>query len=414
MFGIWKKGVLFGIAIMLVLGTVLVPGITFADKDPFTYGTGNLMVVVERENKSILIIDGTDLEVVKRISIPDIHQPHAPVFSPDGRYYYVMGRNGVYVKIDLLAQKVVAKQTIGKDSRGSAISVNGRYIVAGNYVPGTAVIMDARDLKILKTIEGPDAIVKGEIRPSRCASITDIGGVRDLMAIAWKDAGEVWIVDMKTAPEFKIIKKFKGAGAILHDAFVSEGGRYYMLAAQKSNHMWILDSYKDIVKDPTAYKGTISTDGIPHPGPGACWGEICFEPNIKAGTVTAYKPATMEFIKNIPTSRLTDPKSAGGLFIRKHPGAPHVVADSVIAGKKTHPNVYVIDVEKLEVIKTLKVGPAALHPEFTARGAYLFVSSWKGNKVVIFDGRTYEKVKEIPAITPTSILNSGRGHEVGL
>lgn len=399
--------------IALLVGMTLTPEEAFADKEPFTYGTGNLMVVVERENESVLVIDGSDLEVIKRIPLPGARQPHAPVFSLDGRYYFVMGRNGIYYKVDLLAQKVVAQRTIGQDSRGSAISADGKYIIAGNYTPGTAVIMSTADLKVLKTIEGPDAIVKGEIRASRCASITDIGGVKNLMAIAWKDAGAVWIVDMNTT-DFKITKKFKGAGAILHDAYVSEGGRYYMLAAQRSNHMWILDSYKDVVNDPTAYQGTIGTDGVPHPGPGACWGEVCFETNIKAGTVTAYKPATMEFLKNIPTSRLTDDRAAGGLFSRKHPGAPHIIADAVIAGKKTHPNVYVIDVEKLEVVRTLNVGPAAVHPEFTARGTYLFVSSWKGNKVVVFDGLTYQKVKEIEANTPTSILNSGRGHEVGL
>ncbi|MBI5232930.1 MAG: hypothetical protein HY880_01095 [Deltaproteobacteria bacterium] len=406
------KIVLFGIAAGLVIAAMaMTPKMVFADKKPFTYGTGNLMVVVERENKSVLVIDATDLEVVTRISLPKIHQPHAPVFSPDGRYYYVMGRNGYYAKVDLLAQTIVAEQTIGKDSRGSAISMNGKYIIAGNYAPGSAIIMDANDLKILKTLEGPEAIIKGEIKASRCASITDIGGVKDLMAIAWKDGGEVWIVDMKTAPEFTVVKKFLGAGAILHDGFVSEGGRYFMLASQQSNQMWILDSYKDIVNDPTAYQGTIGTGAVPHPGPGACWGDVCFETNIGTGTVTAYKPATMTFLKNIVTSGLD---SAGGLFIRKHPSAPHVIADSVIGQQKTHPFVYVIDVEKLEVIKKIEVGKSAVHPEFSARGAYMFVSAWGEDKVVVYNGLTYEKVKEIPAKTPTSIVNSNRGSELGL
>jgi DNA-binding beta-propeller fold protein YncE len=383
-----------------------------ADKAPFSYGTGNLMVVVERDNQSILVIDGTDLEVIKRITLPKADRSHAPVFSPDGRYYYVMGRNGYYAKVDLLAQEVVAEQTIGTDSRGSAISIGGRYVMAGNYTPGTAVIMDARDLKILKTIEGPEVTIGGKPRASRCASITDIGGVKDLMAIAWKDAGEVWIVDMKTAPEFKVIKKFKGAGASIHDASVSEGGRFYMLADHEGNHIWILDAYKDVVNDSTAYKGAIGTDPIPHAA--ACWGEVCFETNRGKGSVTAFKPASMEHLATIPTSNKFDPEAIGGLFTSKHPGAPHVISDAVIDGKRTHRYVYVVDVEKFEVIKRIEVGAAAVHPEFTARGAYLFVSSWGDNKVVVFDGFTYEKVKEIPAITPTSVLSSKRGAEHGV
>jgi hypothetical protein len=110
---------LFNCCAVLVMSVMaLGPNIACADKEPFTYGTGNLMVVVERDNKSILVIDGTDLEVIKRIGLPKTTQPHAPVFSPDGRYYYVMGRNGYYAKVDLLAQEIVAEQTIGTDSRG--------------------------------------------------------------------------------------------------------------------------------------------------------------------------------------------------------------------------------------------------------------------------------------------------------
>ncbi|MDX2457962.1 MAG: cytochrome D1 domain-containing protein, partial [Gammaproteobacteria bacterium] len=327
----------FAILVMSVMITG--PNISYADKEPFTYGTGNLMVVVERDNKSILVIDGTDLEVIKRISLPKTTQPHAPVFSPDGRYYYVMGRNGYYAKVDLLAQEIVAEQTIGTDSRGSAISMNGKYIFAGNYSPGSAVIMDARDLGILKRIEGPEALVGGKTRASRCASITDIGGVKDLMAVAWKDAGQVWIVDMKTAPEFKIIKKFRDAGGDIHDASVSDGGRYYMLADHKGNHLWILDAYKDIANDSTAYKGTIGTDPVPHAS--VCWGEVCFETNRGKGTVTAFNPATMEHIANIPTSRKYNSSSPGGLFTSKHPGAPHILSDSLIADKKTHRYIYV-------------------------------------------------------------------------
>ena len=56
---------LFNSFVVLIMSTLTAgPNISYAYKEPFTYGTGNLMVVVERENKSILIIDGTDLEVI--------------------------------------------------------------------------------------------------------------------------------------------------------------------------------------------------------------------------------------------------------------------------------------------------------------------------------------------------------------
>ena len=40
-------------AVLAVAASTAAAGIAHADKAPFTYGTGNLMVVVERDNKSI-------------------------------------------------------------------------------------------------------------------------------------------------------------------------------------------------------------------------------------------------------------------------------------------------------------------------------------------------------------------------
>lgn len=185
-----------------------------------------------------------------------------------------------------------------------------------------------------------------------------------------------------------------------------------MLADHKGSHVWVLDAYKDIENDSAAFRGTVDTDPVPHAS--ACWGEVCFETNRGKGTVTAFRPSTMKHIADIPTSSSYDPLSAGGLFTSRHPGAPHVLSDAVIADNKSHRYIYVIDVEKLEVIRRIEVGKAAVHPEFTARGAHLFVSSWGDNKVVVYDGLTYEKIKEIPAITPTSVLSSRRGAEHGV
>lgn len=46
-------------------------------------------------------------------------------------------------KIDLYTLQAVRKVRVGHDSRGLAVSDYRKYLLAGNYIPNSAVILDA-------------------------------------------------------------------------------------------------------------------------------------------------------------------------------------------------------------------------------------------------------------------------------
>ena len=55
------------------------------------------------------------------------------VYSRDGRYAYIFGRDGGLTKIDLLEARIVKRVMQAGNSIGGSISQDGRIVVAQNY-----------------------------------------------------------------------------------------------------------------------------------------------------------------------------------------------------------------------------------------------------------------------------------------
>ena len=71
-------------------------------------------------------------------------------------------------------QPALATVQVGQESRGLAVSPDGKYVIAGNYNPGGAVLCDAMTLEPLKAYDTSRVIdPDGEIGPSRVASLAD-------------------------------------------------------------------------------------------------------------------------------------------------------------------------------------------------------------------------------------------------
>jgi protein NirF len=75
--------------------------------------------------------------------------------------------------------------------------------------------------------------------------------------------------------------------------------------------------------------------------------------------------------------------------------------------------IQVVDAETLEIVTTLKPGPAVLHMEFTPRGHEVWVSVRDANRVDIHDTRTFAKVAEFAADAPSGIFFTARAHRIG-
>ena len=81
----------------------------------------NLFVVVETGDHHISVLDGDRFEVLDRFPTP-IAVHGGPKFSPDGRFVFVMSRDGWVQKYDLWSLAEVGRVRAGLNSRNIAIS----------------------------------------------------------------------------------------------------------------------------------------------------------------------------------------------------------------------------------------------------------------------------------------------------
>jgi nitrite reductase (NO-forming)/hydroxylamine reductase len=377
---------------------ILVDESSLPDEPQHKGNLDNLMLVTERENRSIAAIDGDTHTLLGHIEAS--YRAHGYAFDPvDNRWVYNVGRDGWVFKIDLYTLQAVRKVRVGHDSRGLAISDDGKYLIAGNYIPNSAVIMDAETLEPLKVIETEGTDPDGKFVKSRVCITSDVSPelVGPYFIIALKEAGQVWRIDY-SQPDFPI-DKVEEVGRILHDGFLSPDNHFFYLASQTDNWMAVIDVEKwELVEK-------ISTGDTPHPGSGATWeadGTI-YGATVHAaeGKVTIWDLETNEIAGTVPTP-------GPGLFLRSSDHSPYVWADALFGDPAN--TITVFKKEKpFEVVKDIEEGVMTLHPEFTADGQFAYVSDWKGNLVRVYDAETLEKVAEIPDIvTPTGIFNTER------
>lgn len=359
----------------------------------------DLMVVMERDNRSLLFIDSSKHKAVGRIT--DIgERVHTQVFSPDGRLAYHISRDGWLTKIDLRSLKVIGMLKVGTDSRGTAIVGSGKYVAVGNYEPRDVVIVDTQALSEVARIPLTDDEGKG----SRAGGLVDSG---ERFVVSLKDGRSVWVIE--AAAPFAVLKKFTGigqAGDVLHDAFLTPDGGHFLTAVQGSDDVWVLDVK---TMEPV---GEVRAGKTPHTGPGATWGDLVFVPSLGENALAAIDMKTWKLRDLVRTT-------GAGLFVRSYaedPAYPYVWTDSAF-GQERQDTIDVIDARSLRVARSLvpMEGKRAVHPEFTPDGRFVYVAVWGGDKVFVYDARTFKAVAQIDAFTPSGISSVGiRIHEPGL
>jgi nitrite reductase (NO-forming)/hydroxylamine reductase len=291
---------------------------------------------------------------------------------------------------------------VGLDSRGIAISDNGKLLIVGNYIPTTAVILDANTLEPLKVIQTEGIDPEGNFVQSRVCITSDVSEeVGPYFIIALKEAGQMWRIDYSKS-DFPI-DKVENVGRILHDGFLSPDNRYFYIASQKDNWMAVIDVVNwEIVKK-------ISTGDTPHPGSGAVWNAdgTIYGATVHAGEgkVTIWDLNTNEIVGTVPTA-------GPGLFIRASEKSPYVWADALFGSPSNTTTVFKKN-RPFEVIGVIQEGTMTLHPEITSDGNCAYISDWKEDVVRVYNAETLEKVAEIQdIITPTGIFNADRRHEL--
>ncbi|HSJ58194.1 MAG TPA: cytochrome D1 domain-containing protein [Anaerolineae bacterium] len=379
---------------------VLVDEATLPDEPAHEGNVDNLMLVTEREARSIAVFDGDTHTLLGHIEAS--YRAHGYAFDPTNeRWAWNVGRDGWLFKIDLYTLQAVSKVRVGLDARGLAISDDGKYAIVGNFIPNSAVIVDAQTLEPLKVFTTEGNNPQGEFVSSRVCITSDVAPekVGPYFILALKEAGQMWRIDY-SQPDFPV-DKLEGVGNILHDGFLSPDNRYFYIASQQDDWMAVIDvaSWELVAQIPTGI--------TPHPGSGAAWeaNGTVYGATVHGGEgkITVWDLGNNEIVAEIETS-------GPGLFIRSHHDSPYVWADTMFGSPPNR--IYVFDSATFEVVKVIDEGVQTLHPEFTHDGKFVYVADWQGEVVRVYDAATFEKVAEVGGVsTPTGIFNTSRRSE---
>ncbi|MFL9499030.1 autotransporter domain-containing protein [Rhodopseudomonas palustris] len=78
--------------------------------------------------------------------------PRNAVFSPDGRYAYVVNNGGSVSVLDVVAHTVVGTIGVGTDSSGIAISPDGKFVYVTNYSSNSVSVISSATNQVVSSI----------------------------------------------------------------------------------------------------------------------------------------------------------------------------------------------------------------------------------------------------------------------
>lgn len=376
----------------LALVAALWAGTTAAE----TIATGDLGLVIERATGSVLLVDQSDRAALARIEgLGDLS--HASlVYSPDERFAYVFGRDGGLTKLDITTRQIVGRVVQSGNAIGGAISDDGRLVAVSNYEPGGVRVFDADTLDMVADIP----------TGGKTIGLVDAPGRRFVFTV-W-DTGESWIADFtQTPPQITTIP---GMGKNPYDALITGNGRTYITGLFGEDGLTALDLWSETPEPIRVLPGygrgeqEMPVYKMPHLEGWALTGREFVLPAVGHSQVLWIDADTLTETGRTQTH-------GQPVFAMARPDGRQVWVNFA------HPlndTIQVIDTVTKEVIHEFKPGPAVLHMEFTPRGHEIWISVRDANRIMIYDTRTFEKLREIEAESPSGIFFTARAHKTGL
>lgn len=387
----------------------------------------NLFSVTLRDAGEIALIDGKSKKIVKIIKTG--YAVHISRMSQSGRYLYVIGRDARINLIDLWMEDPsnVAEIKVGLEARSVETSkfkgYEDKYAIAGTYWPPQFVIMEGDSLKPLR-IESTRGMTVGtqEYHPEpRVAAIVGSHYNPEFIVNA-KETGKILIVNYKDMENLKITTI--NAAQFLHDGGMDSTGRYFMVAANASNKVAVVDTKEDKLA------ALVDVGKVPHPGRGANF------VHPKFGPVWATSHLGDETISLIGTDPIKHKDQAwrvvqtlkgqggGSLFIKTHPKSQNLWVDTPLNPEaKNSQSIAVYDIKNLDKgFEVLPIGEWAgikddgakriVQPEYNKDGDEVWFSVWsakdKISALVVVDDKTRKLkavIKDPKLVTPTGKFN---------
>jgi DNA-binding beta-propeller fold protein YncE len=386
---------------------------TVAAAPVFAADPMNVTLVVETGDSHISVLDGDTFEVLDRFETPfAVHG--GPKFSSDGRYVFIMSRDGWVQKYDIWSLTEVGRVRAGLNSRNIAMSSDGTYLAVANYLPATLTILNATDLSVAKVFE-----VKGRKGdPSRVSAVYQ-APERGTFVLALKDVPEIWEV------------AFTEDGGPYSEGFVhnNENGMEEVMGAEKGlfarrridvsaplDDFFFSPDYRELIGanregetgvvvnlDVGREIASLPLPGMPHLGSGISWDRdghrVVAIPHLNEPRISVIDMEDWSLIKTIETS-------GPGFFLRSHDGTPYLWADVFTGENKGQ--MHIIDKQSLEVVQVMtpEPGKTVAHTEFTKDGRHALVSIWEmDGAVIVYDAATFKEIKRLPMVKPSGKYN---------
>ncbi len=401
------------------------------DKPQWKADPMNLFVVVEGGDHHVSLVDGDRFEVIHRV--PSRFALHGgPKFTPDGRFVFFGSRDGWITKFDLWNLKTVAEVRAGINMRNVAVSADGRWVLAANYLPHSLALFDA-DLNLVKSYGAANL---AKTTTSRVSAVYD-AAPRKSFIVALKDLPELWEIsyDPKAEPihdgyvhDYKMSESLPTPGFLgvrrtmldepLDDFFFDQGYRHVLGATRpksdgESGPKAAGESGPKSDGTPSAQVvnldvrrriANLPLPGMPHLGSGITfdWKDttVLASPNLKDGIVSVIDMKTWQPVKQIPTL-------GPGFFMRSHEKTPYAWIDAMM-DPKARDTLLVIDKRTLEPVAQVRTDPGKTlaHIEFTRDGRYALASLWEmDGALIVFDAATFKEVKRLKMSKPVGKYN---------
>jgi nitrite reductase (NO-forming)/hydroxylamine reductase len=390
------------------------------------YNIANLFSVTLRDTGEVALIDGDSKKIINIVKTG--YAVHISRTSASGRYLYVIGRDAKINLIDLWLEKPdnVAEIRVGLEARSVETSkykkFEDKYAIAGSYWPPQYVIMKGDTLEPLKIVATRGMTVDTqEYHPEpRVASIVATHDKPEFI-VNVKETGKILLVDYSDLNNLKTTEI--GAARFLHDGGWDSTKRYFLVAANQSNKIAVVDSKE------SKLTALIDVGKIPHPGRGANFVHPKFGPVWATGHLG---DETISIIGTDPKGHKQNAwkvvqtlkgQGGGNLFIKTHPKSNNLWVDTPLnPDAKISQSVAVFDLKNLD--KPFAVLPIAewsglgdgakriTQPEYNRAGDEIWFSVWSAKNlqsaIVVVDDKTRKLktvIKDDRLITPTGKFN---------
>jgi nitrite reductase (NO-forming)/hydroxylamine reductase len=416
----------FGLKEMKETWKVLVEPAKRPKKKENKINLANLFSVTLRDSGEVALIDGDTKEIVNIVKTG--YAVHISRTSNSGRYLYVIGRDAKVNLIDLWMAKPdnVAEIKVGLEARSVETSkykgYEDRYAIAGSYWPPQFVIMKGDTLEPLK-IQATRGMTVGdqEYHPEPRVAAIVASHAKPEFVVNVKETGKVLMVNYRDLNNLQVTEI--AAAKFLHDGGWDSTKRYFLVAANQSNKIAVVDSKEGELEK------LIDVGKIPHPGRGANFVDPKFGPVWATGhlgdeTISLIGTDKEKHKANAwKVVRTLKGQGGGNLFIKTHPKSTHLYVDTALnPDAKISQSVAVFDIKDLS--RPFKVLPIAewagikdgprrvVQPEFNRNGDEVWFSVWNGKEqesaIVVVDDKTLKPkhvIKDKRLITPTGKFN---------